>query len=98
MECKEEYIGESSRPFGVRFKEHLKAPSPINDHFNTTGHITTMENLSIVGREDQILLRLIKEAIYIRVNNPSLKGNIGKHHLLHIWDEVLFIISELKIK
>ena len=39
VDCDEEYIGESSRTFGERFKEHLKAPSPIHDHFNTTGHI-----------------------------------------------------------
>ena len=48
-----------------------------------------------MGREDQNLLMLIKEAIYIRVNNPSLNRNIGKYHLPHIWDEVLFNISEL---
>ena len=28
VECDEEYIGESSRTFGERFKEHQKAPSP----------------------------------------------------------------------
>ena len=38
VECDEEYIGESSRAFGERLKEHQKAPSPIYDHFNTTGH------------------------------------------------------------
>ena len=42
--------------------------------------------------------RAIKEAIYIRVNNPSLNRNIGKYHLPHIWDEVLLNISELKLK
>ena len=36
VECDEEYIEESSRAFGERFKEHQKAPSPIYDHFNTT--------------------------------------------------------------
>ena len=40
----------------------------------------------------------IRESIYIRVNNPSLNKNIGKYHLPHIWDEVLFNISELKLK
>ena len=28
VECDEEYIGESSRTFGERFKEHQKTPSP----------------------------------------------------------------------
>ena len=98
VECDEEYIGESARTFGERFKEHLKCPSPIYDHSNITGHNTTLENFSIVGREDRNLMRLIKEAIYIRVNNPSLNKNIGKYHLPHIWDEVLNSITELKLK
>ena len=68
-ECDEEYIGESSRTFGERYKEHLKAPSPIYDHSNITGHNVTMENFSIVGMEDQNLCRWIKEPLYIRVNN-----------------------------
>ena len=75
VECDEEYIEESSRTFGERFKEHLKAPSPIYDHFNITGHNVTIDNFSIVGKEDQNLSRVIKEALYIRVNNPSLNRN-----------------------
>ena len=42
-------------------------------------------------------MRTIKEALYIRVNNPSLNRNIGKYHLPHIWDEVLHNTSELKL-
>ena len=98
VECNEEHIGESSRTFGVRFKEHQKAPSPIFDHFNTTGHSISVENFNIVGREDQNLKRAIKEALYIRVNNPSLNRNVGKYHLPQIWDEVLFNIPEFKLK
>ena len=61
-----EYIGESSRTFAERFKEHLKPPSPIYDHSNISGHSVTIDNFSIVGREDQNLKRAIKEALYIR--------------------------------
>ena len=94
VECDDEYIGESSRIFGETFRGHLKAPFPIYDHYNITGHSTTIENFSIVGRADQNLIR----AIYIRVNNPSLNRNIGKYHLPHIWDEVLLNTSELTLK
>ena len=64
VECDEDYIGESARTFSERFKEHQKAPSPIYDHFNTSGHTVTIDNFSIVGREDQNLMRTIKEALY----------------------------------
>ena len=52
VDCDEEYIGESSRVFGERFKEHQKAPSPIFDHTNTTGHNIDVDNFSIVGRPE----------------------------------------------
>ena len=81
-----------------KFSEHLKAHSPIYDHSNITGHTTTLENFSIVRREDQNLIRLVKESMYIRVNKPSLNRNIGKYHLPHKWDEVLLNNIELKTK
>ena len=98
LECDEEYIGERARTFGERFKEHLKAPSPIHDHSNITGHTTTLENFSIMGREEQNLSRLIQESMFIRVNNTSLNRDIGKYHLPHIWDEVLINKHRSQIK
>ena len=40
-------------------------------------------------------MRTIKEALYIRVNDASLNRIVGKYHLPHVWDEVLFNILEL---
>ena len=52
IDCGEEYIGESGRSFGERYKEHLKAPSPIFQHQSTSGHETSINNFKIIGRED----------------------------------------------
>ena len=98
LECDEEYIGETARTFRERLKEHIKAPSPIYDHSNITGHTANIHYFSIVGREEQNLSRLIKESMFIRINNPSLNKNIGKYHLPHVWDEVLINNIELKLK
>ena len=98
VDCDEEYIRESSRTFGERFKEHVKPPSPIYHHSNITGHHVTINNFNIVGREDLNQMRTIKEALYIKVNDPSLNRNVGKYHLPHVWYEVLFNTSELKLK
>ena len=98
IDCGEEYIGESGRIFGERYKEHLKTPSPIFQHQSISGHETSIENFKIIGREDSSLARTIKESIYIRVNNPTLNRNIGKYNLLYIWDNILFSIPELKMK
>ena len=98
IDCDQEYIGESGRTFGERYKEHLKAPSPIFLHQNNSGHVTTLDNFRIIGREDSSLARTIKESMYIRVNNPTLNRNIGKYNLPHIWDKLLFSIPDLKKK
>ena len=37
VDCEEEYTGESGRTFAERFREHMRAPSPIHDHHNITG-------------------------------------------------------------
>ena len=98
VDCEEEYIRESGRTLAERLRECMRVPSPIHDHHNTTGHYLSLENFSIVGKEDQSITRSIKEAILIRVNDPSLNRNIGKYQLPHIWDEVLVKSPELKLK
>ena len=37
--CDDEYIGETSRAFGERYKEHLMTPSAIHHHSSQTGHL-----------------------------------------------------------
>ena len=46
----DEYIRETSRTFGERYKEHLKDPSPIHQHSNHIGHPTSHNNFQIIGR------------------------------------------------
>ena len=97
-DCDEESIRESGRTFSERFKDHSKTPSPNHDHYNITGHDISIDNFSIAGRGDQNMAKSIKEAILVRVNDPSLKGNIGKYQLPHIWDEVMVNSPALKLK
>ena len=98
IDCGEEYIGESGGTFGERYREHLKALSPIFHHQIISCHETSLENFKIIGREDNSLARTIKESMYIRVNNPTLNRNIGKYNLPHLWDNILFSIPELKMR
>ena len=96
--CDDEYIGETSRTFGERYKEHLKGPSAIHHHSSQTGLTTNQNNFQIIGREGQNLARNMKESIYIRVNNPSLNHNIGKFNLSHICNRVLLNTKGLTLK
>ena len=97
IDCDEEYIGKTARTLGERCKEYLKQPSPIHVYIQQTGHNITDTSFNIIGREDQGQARMIKESIYIRVNNPTLNINIGTYNLSHIWDRVLFNTPGLKL-
>ena len=66
VDCEEEYIGESDRIFAERFREHMRASSSTHDHFNITGHEVSLDNFSIMGREDQSIARAIRETMLIR--------------------------------
>ena len=97
LTCDDEYIGETSRILGERYKEHLKDPSPIHHHNNQTNHPINHNNFKIIGREGHHLSRYIKESIFIRVNNPTLNNNVGKFNLPNIWDRVLINTPGLKL-
>ena len=61
--CDDEYIGETSRTFGERYKEHLKAPSANQHHSSLTGQSTNHNNFQIIGRGHN-LVRNIKGGIH----------------------------------
>ena len=88
VNCTEQYIGESGRSLEDRYKEHLKAPSPIHQHTSTTGHPVSPDCFTIVDRE----------AMYIKVNDPSLNRNLGKFLLPPVWDQVLKDTPSLQLK
>ena len=62
------------------------------------GHCISVDNFSIVGRETHNIIRTIKKAMYIRVNDLSLNRNFGKFQWPHIWDEVLLNATVLHLK
>ena len=71
VDCNEEYIGESGRTFGERFKEHLKAPSPIFIHQSNSGHETSMEIFNIIGKEENNLARTNHQRINLYQGEQS---------------------------
>ena len=96
IDFEDKFTGESSRTFGERFEKHLKVPYPIYEHQNITDHTTSVAIFKVMGGEWQNTARGIIEAVYIRVNNPTLHKNIGKFNLLHIWYKVLCSTQNLK--
>ena len=50
VDCEEEYIGKSGRTFAERFREHMRTPSLIYDHFNITGHEVSLDSFQHSGQ------------------------------------------------
>ena len=98
INCPEQYIGESGRTLRNRVKEHLRAQSSIHLHSNTTGHPVSPDFLTIIHREPQGNTSNIKEAMFIRVSDPSHNRNIGKYQLPHIWDPILQDTPTLQLR
>ena len=73
IKCTEAYIGETGRALGDRVNEHLKAPSPIYLQSNSTGHPLDPDCFNIIHKETHSSSRIIKEAMFIRVNDPTFK-------------------------
>ena len=61
----EEYTGESGRSFEDQVKEHIRAPFPIHQDSNSTGHPVSPQCFTTFDRESQGVTRNIKEAMYI---------------------------------
>ena len=80
IDCEEEYIGESSRTFGEGDIRNIwRHHHPYLSNRTTLATQHSVENFKIIGREGHNMVRAVKEAIYLRVNNPKLNRNTGKY-------------------
>ena len=63
LESQQEHLLRGSRNIRRLLPQYM---TTTTHNYNTSGHSVTIDNYSIVGREDQNILRTIKEALYIR--------------------------------
>ena len=98
LNCPEAYIGESGKALGNRVSEHFKAPYPIYIHSASTGHPLDPDCFNIIHKERHNNSRTIKEAMFIRVNDPKLNRKLEKYQLLHVWHSILQATPMLQLK
>ena len=80
QDCNNDYIGETGRNMGTRFKEHTTRQgtiSDVKDHIKATGHKISIENTKIIDKEDNWHRRKIREAIHIARRSPTLNRDKG---------------------
>lgn len=94
-DCSDFYIGESGRQLGTRLVEHQKSfkdgnfKSAVSEHAIKHSHRVDFSSASILDREDRLLHRKVKEAIWIRQEKPPINRDQG-YPLPHLYDRALW--------
>lgn len=81
-ECPDLYIGETKQPLNKRMAQHRRANSSGQDsavylHLKEKVHSFEDSNVHILDREDRWFERGVKEAIYVKLEKPSLNRGGG---------------------
>lgn len=94
--CNESYIGETKQSLKARASQHSRPhtnelqESAIYSHKKSTGHNINIKDFKIVDREEGWFERGVREAVYERLEAPSLNRRGGlRFHLSHTWDRAL---------
>ena len=93
-ECDASYIGETERSLKARFQEHRRPSSTTSEvsrhiHVDQPEHSVDMDKTRILAVEPRWFERGVKEAIYIRLNNPTLNKDGGRYNLPPVWNNLL---------
>mgnify|MGYP001796186242 CR=1 FL=1 len=89
-------VGETKQALGTRMGQH-KRPSTIEaqnsavfNHLRSSGHSFDLGDVKILDKEENWSRRGIKEAVWERIESPSLNKKGGLRFVLsHTWDRAL---------
>ena len=88
-QCDNDYVGETSRLLETRVKEHLsRNSSAVHENCKLTCHLVDPSKTKVFATESNTFKRRIREAIEIRLRNPSLNRDNG-FELARIYDTIL---------
>ena len=94
--CDKTYVGETQQALKKRASQHRKPTSgdqynsAIFTHLQESGHSFKDSDFVILDREDKWFERGVKEALFERIEKPSLNKAGGlRFNLSHTWDRAL---------
>ena len=94
--CPASYIGETKQALISRLKQHRRPStneaqeSAVYNHIQATGHQFDDKDVLILDKEDKWFERGVKEAVYERIERPSLNKRGGlRFSLSRSWDQIL---------
>ena len=86
-ECKEQYIGETKQVLQKRLYQHRREStsgpqSAVHLHLKASNHTFEDGEVKILSKEKRWFERGVKEAIFVKKENPSLNRNGGLRYYL----------------
>ncbi len=92
--CDAAYIGETERSLKARYLEHRRPSSVTSEvskhiHGDAPDHHVDLETVNILTTDPGWFPHGVKEAIHIRVNQPSLNKDGGRYNLPAVWTNLL---------
>ena len=91
--CNKDYVGETKRTLGERVKEHAaniaNNLSAVAEYHQKTGHKPDLDNIKVLCREDKLIPRKVREAIFIRKETSPTLNRDGGRELSKIYDSLL---------
>ena len=93
--CSEFYIGETDRALWTRFLEHRRPCSVDKSevaqhlHVESPGHQIDFTDAKVLDRDHRWFERGVREAIYIRAQEPTLNRNQGRYTLPAVWNRII---------
>ena len=91
--CNKVYVDETKRTVGERIKEHTakiaKNLSAIAEHHQKTSHEPDLDNTKVLCREDKMIPRKVREAIFIRKETSPILNRDEGRELSKIYDSLL---------
>ena len=80
---------ESFETYLIQFN-NIKQKTVVFSYFKHSGHQLNSKDIIILKKEEKWIGRGVKEAIWVRVEMPSLNKKEGLLFLLsHAWDQIL---------
>lgn len=100
QDCPESYVGETKQSIKARVDQHRRPSSSdyqpdsaVYTHAKTTGHQIDPKDVVILDREERWFERGVREAIWERVEKPSLNKRGGlRFQLSHAWNQSIAVI------
>ena len=93
-DCHQTYVGETKQALQKRLQQHRKASygdtydSAIFTHSQESGHTFENKDVLILDRDDRWFERGVKEAVWERIEQPSLTSKL-RLTLSRTWDQPL---------